>query len=131
MVRAAQIDKRSGYRLAARWGDAAGSRTEWSLACPGSGIAVDCCSLLTSVLAFDVVAAVSRVGPAGSTPKTVVLGGAAGDEFKGISALMGGGVLSVQPKLPTATETARTVAKTLSKRAGLFGFSMLDPEFFM
>lgn len=67
-------------RLEERCGDAAGKSTEWSLACPGSGIALDCCSLLTSVLAFDVVAAGSLVGAAGSTPNTVVLGLMTGSE---------------------------------------------------
>lgn len=94
----------SGYRLAARCGDPGGSKTEWSFACPGNGIAVDCCSLLTSVLALDVVVAASRVAPAGSTPNTLVLGVMAGSELNGTLvgavALIGGVIFSVQP--PTA-----------------------------
>jgi hypothetical protein len=45
-----------------------GKRTEWSLACPGRGIAVDSSALLTADFAGDVVAGASLVGPAGSMP---------------------------------------------------------------
>jgi hypothetical protein len=97
-------------RLAERCGEAAGSSTEWSLACPGSGIALDCCSLLTSVLALEVVVAGSLVGAAGSTPNTVVLGAMAGSVVRGPPALTGGvlgkGVFSVHPALERANRTA-------------------------
>lgn len=95
-----------GYRLAARRGEDAGNSTEWSFACPGNGIAADCCSLLMSVLSFDVVAAGSRVVPAGSTPNTVVLGVMAGAELGGMSALMGAGIFSEHPRPDAATTTA-------------------------
>lgn len=91
-------------RLVAPCADAAGSNTEWSFACPGNGIALDCCSLLTSVLSVEVVAAASLVGPAGATPNTVVLGVVAGAEFKGMSALIGGGSFSEHPTLATTKE---------------------------
>ena len=58
-----------------------------------------------SVLSLDVVAAGSRVAPAGSTPNTVVLGVMAGVELSGISALMGTGLFSVHPKVDIATTT--------------------------
>ncbi len=45
-----------------------GSMTEWSLACPGSGMAVDWSVLLTSDFTGEVVAGASLVGPAGVTP---------------------------------------------------------------
>lgn len=45
-----------------------GNSTEWSLACPGMGIAVDWSALLTFDLAGDVVAGASLVGPAGTMP---------------------------------------------------------------
>ena len=72
-------------------------------------MAVDCCSLLISVLSFEVVAGASRVDPAGSTPKTVVLGSTAGEELRGMSALMGGGVFSVQPRPDTANNAVVSV----------------------
>lgn len=97
-------------------------------------MALDCCSLLTSVLAVDVVAAASRVGPAGSTPSTVVLGIAAGEEINGMSALMGG-VFSEQPTLPTAkTATSTAIGTTPHERANrpdFFELFMLDPKFLM
>lgn len=103
----------NGYRLAARCGDPGGSKTEWSLACPGNGIAVDCCSLLTSVLALDVVAAGSRVAPAGSTPNTVVLGVMAGAEVSGALigavALIGGVIFSVHPLTARANNAVSNI----------------------
>ena len=102
------------YRLAARCGDDAGSNTEWSFACPGSGIAVDCCSLLTSDLSFDVVAAGSRVAPAGSTPNTVVLGVLAGVVVRGMSAVMGNGILSLHPTAKSAKQTPITAGTVQS-----------------
>ena len=41
---------------------------EWSFAWPGSGMEADWSVLLTSDFSFDVVAAASLVGPAGSVP---------------------------------------------------------------
>ena len=41
---------------------------EWSFAWPGSGMETDWSVLLTSDFSFDVVAAASLVGPAGSVP---------------------------------------------------------------
>lgn len=124
-------DANQAYRLAARWGDDAGSNTEWSLVCPGSGMAADCCSLLTSVFAFDVVAAASRVGPAGSTPITVVLGVAAGEEFKGMPALMGGGTLSEQPTPMTAKTATKAALARWRAKVGLFALGMMDPACFI
>lgn len=122
----------SSYRLAARCGDPLGSKTEWSLACPGSGIAVDCCSLLTSVLPLEVVVAGSRVGPAGSTPNTVVLGGAAGSELNGTLigavALIGGVIFSVHPRLERATKTASSMERDTT---GKFTFVMMNSRSLM
>lgn len=73
----------NNYRLAARCGDAGGIKTEWSFACPGNGIAVDCCSLLTSVLALEVVAT-----------------------FIGAVALIGGVIFSVHPPIARAMNAA-------------------------
>ena len=44
---------------------------EWSFACPGIGIEFDCCVLLMSELAAEVVAGASLVGPAGRVPTRV------------------------------------------------------------
>jgi uncharacterized membrane protein len=45
-----------------------GNSTEWSLACPGRGMAVDWAALLTSDFTGEVVAGASLVGPAGIVP---------------------------------------------------------------
>lgn len=45
-----------------------GARVEWSFACPDIGIAFDCCVLLMSEDAAEVVAGASLVGPAGTVP---------------------------------------------------------------
>ena len=45
-----------------------GNMTEWSFACPGSGMAADWSALLISDFAGDVVAGASLVGPAGIMP---------------------------------------------------------------
>ena len=63
-----------------------GDNVEWSLACPGNGMEFDCCALLISDLAVEVVAGASGVGPAGTTPTTF--------ERESISADVAGAALS-------------------------------------
>ena len=83
-----------------------GDRVEWSLAWPGIGIALDCWALLISDLLAGAVAAVSRVGPDGSTPITFDRGSIS-------AAVVGTAVtlgvlkfLSLQPSIETAATSA-------------------------
>jgi hypothetical protein len=45
-----------------------GAIVEWSFAWPGKGMSLDCCILLTSDFAADVVSGVSLLLPAGTVP---------------------------------------------------------------
>lgn len=75
-----------------------GDNVEWSLACPGNGMAFDCCALLRSDLAVEVVAGASGVGPAGTTPTTFERGSISADVAGGpLSLVLTGFVLSEQP----------------------------------
>ena len=67
------------------------SNTEWSLACPGIGMALDCWAALMSDLAGEAEGMESFVGPAGFTPSTVLLGSTAGPGVGG-NVLDNGGI---------------------------------------
>ena len=86
---------------------------EWSLACPGKGIALDCWALLIEDLTGEVVAGASCVGPADSTSITFERGSTSADVAGGDFAGVDGAVpLSVQP---VAGRTARKATVTAQR----------------
>ena len=81
-----------------------GESVEWSLACPGSGMAVSCCALVMSDLAADVVLAVSFAVPTCSTPSTFARGSLRAALLAGAFAFGGAG-FSLQPSSVSAAVT--------------------------
>ncbi len=86
-----------------------GESVEWSLACPGSGMAESCWDLLTSDFAEDVVPTVSFAVPTCSTPSTLARGSSTGADPIGALALGGAADLSVQ--------AAETIARIVNVAA--------------
>ncbi len=97
-----------------------GLKTEWSLAWPGIGMALDCWALLISVLAGDVVVAGSGLGPAGGTPSTVVVGVVAASDMGGALTGAAGALLSEHATNARQVKTASTMAICHPARSKLF-----------
>ena len=93
---------------------------EWSFAWPGSGMEADWSVLLTSDFSFDVVAAASLVGPAGSVPT-----GLAGVVEFAVSEIVG--FLGVA-KFSFLQPISKTDAIVIASRR--FDFFMLNPRLF-
>ena len=91
-----------------------GDSVEWSLACPGSGMAESCWVLLMSDLAEDAVPTVSFAVPTCSTPSTFARGSLSAADPMGTLALGGAADLSVQ-----AAETAASIVNVTATVRGL------------
>lgn len=87
-----------------------GESVESSFACPGKGMAFDCCALLISEFAGDVVAAVSFVFPLDSTPITCDRGSMFAEFAGDASALIGDPFLSLHAPSNSAANTAAALA---------------------
>lgn len=86
------------------------------MACPGIGMAVDCCAWFMSDFAGEVELEESWVGAAGLTPRTFVAGSAAGPEVSGALPETGAVFFSEQPVDSTSAITHGKAGRNIRPR---------------